>query len=35
MFGFLREKTGSILAPAILHGLPEALAGIGRAFMGI
>jgi membrane protease YdiL (CAAX protease family) len=34
VFGFLREKTGSIVAPAILHGLPEALAGIGRALMG-
>lgn len=26
VFGFLREKTGSILAPALLHGLPQAIA---------
>jgi membrane protease YdiL (CAAX protease family) len=24
-FGLLREKTGSILAPAIAHGLPDAV----------
>ncbi len=27
-FGFLREKTGSIVAPAILHGLPRAVAAL-------
>jgi len=26
MFGFLRERTGSVLAPAILHGFPQAVA---------
>lgn len=26
VFGFVREKTGSILAPALLHGLPQAIA---------
>lgn len=25
VFGYVREKTGSIIAPAILHGLPQAL----------
>ena len=27
-FGYLREKTGSIVAPAILHGLPRAIAAL-------
>lgn len=27
-FGYLREKTGSIVAPAILHGLPRAVAAL-------
>ncbi|WP_298820172.1 CPBP family intramembrane glutamic endopeptidase [Chloroflexus sp.] len=26
VFGFAREKTGSIVAPALLHGLPQAIA---------
>ncbi|MDH7561736.1 MAG: CPBP family intramembrane metalloprotease, partial [bacterium] len=26
VFGFVREKSGNIIAPAILHGLPQALA---------
>ena len=26
VFGFIREKTGSVVAPAILHGLPQAIA---------
>jgi hypothetical protein len=26
VLGFVREKTGSIVAPAILHGLPDAIA---------
>jgi CAAX protease family protein len=30
--GFVREKTGSIAAPAILHGLPQ---GIAYAFLGM
>lgn len=32
VFGFLREKTGSIVAPAIIHGLPQAIA---YAFLGL
>jgi membrane protease YdiL (CAAX protease family) len=32
VFGFVREKTGSLLASTILHGLPQALAS---AFMGL
>lgn len=32
VLGFVREKTGSIMAPAILHGLPQALAAV---FMGL
>ncbi len=27
-YGYLREKTGSIVAPAILHGLPRAVAAL-------
>jgi membrane protease YdiL (CAAX protease family) len=30
--GFVREKTGSIVAPTILHGLPQ---GIAFAFLGL
>lgn len=30
--GFVREKTGSIVAPTILHGLPQ---GIASAFLGL
>jgi uncharacterized protein len=30
--GFVREKTGSIVAPAILHGLPQ---GIASALLGV
>jgi membrane protease YdiL (CAAX protease family) len=33
--GFVREKTGSIVAPTILHGLPQALQAIGLAFLGL
>jgi membrane protease YdiL (CAAX protease family) len=25
-FGYVRERTGNVLAPALLHGLPQALA---------
>jgi uncharacterized protein len=28
VFGFVREKSGSILAPALLHGLPQAIATV-------
>lgn len=27
-FSFVREKTGSIAAPTILHGLPQALVSV-------
>jgi membrane protease YdiL (CAAX protease family) len=30
--GYIREKTGSVLPPAILHGLPQAIASI---FLGV
>ena len=29
VFSLVRQKTGSILAPALLHGLPQAIASIG------
>lgn len=29
-YGFLREKTGSIVAPAILHGLVDVIGNAGR-----
>jgi membrane protease YdiL (CAAX protease family) len=32
VFGFVLEKTGSIVAPTVLHGLPQ---GIASAFLGI
>jgi membrane protease YdiL (CAAX protease family) len=32
VFAFVREKTGSIAAPALLHGLPQ---GIAYAFLGL
>lgn len=28
VFAFVREKSGSILAPALLHGLPQAIASV-------
>jgi membrane protease YdiL (CAAX protease family) len=31
--GFVREKSGSILAPALLHGLPEAIATVAMLFL--
>jgi hypothetical protein len=32
-FGILREKTGSLLAPGIAHGLPDAVGeALGRIF---
>jgi hypothetical protein len=33
VFGLVREKTGSILAPALLHGLPQAVATIAMLFI--
>jgi membrane protease YdiL (CAAX protease family) len=32
VFSFVREKTGSIVAPSLLHGLPQAIA---YAFLGL
>jgi uncharacterized protein len=32
VYGFIREKTGSVAAPAILHGLPQAIA---YTFLGL
>lgn len=29
VFGLLRERSGSIIAPAILHGVPQAIAQVG------
>ena len=31
--GFVREKSGSILAPALLHGLPQAIATVAMLFL--
>jgi uncharacterized protein len=33
VFSFLREKTGSILAPALLHGLPQAIAWVAMLYL--
>ena len=33
VFGLVREKTGSILAPALLHGLPQAIASVAMLFL--
>jgi membrane protease YdiL (CAAX protease family) len=33
--GYIREKTGSILPPAILHGLPQAIASLMIGFFSI
>jgi membrane protease YdiL (CAAX protease family) len=32
VFGFVREKSGGILAPALLHGLPQAVASVVMLF---
>lgn len=32
-YGLIREKTGSILAPALLHGLPQAIAATVMLFL--
>lgn len=34
-YGFLREKTGSIVAPAILHGLIDVIGNTGRLVQGV
>ena len=34
VFSLIREKTGSILAPALLHGLPQAIAWVAMLFLG-
>ena len=31
--GFVREKSGGILAPALLHGLPQAIATVAMLFL--
>jgi membrane protease YdiL (CAAX protease family) len=28
LFGYLREKTGSVVAPALIHGIPQAFASL-------
>lgn len=33
VFGYVREKSGSVLAPALLHGLPQAIASVAMLFM--
>ncbi len=33
VFGYVREKSGSILAPALLHGLPQAIASVVMLFI--
>jgi membrane protease YdiL (CAAX protease family) len=33
--GYLREKTGSVVAPAILHGLPQAIASLAFGFFSV
>lgn len=32
VFAYLRERTGSVVAPAILHGLPQAIAALFMRF---
>ena len=33
VLGFVREKSGGILASALLHGLPQALASVAMLFL--
>ncbi|MCC6191923.1 MAG: CPBP family intramembrane metalloprotease [Anaerolineales bacterium] len=33
VFGFVREKSGGILAPALLHGLPQAIATVAMLYL--
>ncbi|MCC6148364.1 MAG: CPBP family intramembrane metalloprotease [Anaerolineaceae bacterium] len=33
VFGFVREKSGSVLAPALLHGLPQAIAAVAMLYL--
>jgi hypothetical protein len=33
VYGFVREKTGSILAPALLHGMPQAIASVVMLYL--
>ena len=35
VFSFLREKSGGILAPALLHGMPQAIAFVAFLFITI
>jgi len=34
-FGYVREKAGSILPPALLHGLPQAIASLWFGFFSV
>lgn len=33
VFAYVREKSGGILAPALLHGLPQAIAVVAMLFI--
>lgn len=33
VLSFVREKSGGILAPALLHGMPQAIASVGMLFL--
>jgi hypothetical protein len=33
VYGLVREKSGSIVAPALLHGLPQAIASVAMLFL--
>jgi membrane protease YdiL (CAAX protease family) len=33
--GYVREKTGSVLPPAILHGLSQAIASLMYGFFSV
>ena len=33
VMGFVREKSGSVFAPALLHGIPQAIATVAMLFL--
>ena len=35
MFGYIREKAGSILPSALLHGLPQAIASLALGIFSV
>ncbi len=35
VFGFVRERSGSILAPALLHGMPQAIASVAMLLLAV